>query len=239
MPANNNMKNNQTDLRRGGFYFKDNAPYLSTTEILKIINKPALVYWFGREVYRAMLVNPSMDEKTALSSPYTTSSSAKDRGTTVHSIVEAFKRTGETIDTIPEPYKKYATAFYQFMKDHNVKIIEQEKSVFDEKNKVAGTLDMYAQIGNSMHLIDVKTGKDIYRETNLQLSSYAYMLRQEGKTVNEISVLLLETGEDGLPTGKYKFQTVEEDFEAFMATRTLYIWSNKEKLIKVGYLSTV
>ena len=230
---------NLTNTRRGGFYFDaTNKPYLSTTEILKIINKPALSYWFGREVYRAMLVDPTLDEKTALAAPYKVTGGAKSRGTTVHSIVEAYKTTGAVIENIPEEFKGYATAFYQFIKDHKVDIIDQEKTIFDHVNKVAGTLDMYNKIGDSLHITDVKTGKDIYDEVRLQLSSYAYMQRADGKQVDEISVLLLETGTDGKPTGKYKFQTLEEDWEAFMAARTLYLWNNKEKLIKLGYIKS-
>lgn len=227
---------NQTDQRRGGFYFDSGKPYLSVTEILKIIDKPALRYWFGREVFRAMLLDPTLDEKSALSAPYKVTDKAKMRGTTIHSIVEAYKTTGEVIETIPPELKGYATAFYQFMKDHKVKIIEQEKTIFDEENKIAGTLDMYVQIGDSMMIVDVKTGKDIYDEVRLQNSAYAHMLRLAGHKVDEIAVLLLETGQDGKPTGKYKFATLEEDFEAFLATKTLYVWSNKEKLLKLGYL---
>lgn len=222
--------------RRGGFYFKDNKPYLSTTEILKIIAKPAITYWYGREIHRAMLLNPTLDEKSALAAPYQVASHAKSRGTTVHSIVEAYKTTGAKIENISEEFKGYATAFYQFMKDHNVGIIEQEKTVFDTVNKVAGTLDMYNKIGDSLHVTDVKTGKDIYDEVSLQLSSYAHMMRAEGKTVHEISVLLLETGEDGKPTGKYKFQTLKENHEAFLAAKKIYEWQNQEKLLKIGYL---
>lgn len=227
---------NQTDLRRGGFYWLNNKPYLSVTEVLKIINKPALGYWFGREVYRAMIVNPSLDERSALAAPYQVSSSAKSRGTTVHSIVEAYKQRGTVLDGISEEFQKYATAFYQFMHDHQVDIIEQEKSIFNDEHQIAGTLDMLNKIGDHIHITDVKTGKDIYAEARLQLSAYAFMLRQQGIHVDEISILLLETGEDGKPTGKYKFQTVEEDFEAFLAAKTLYMWNDKEKLIKLGYL---
>lgn len=227
---------NDKNEKRGGFYFQNGKPYLSVTEILKVISKPAISYWFGREIYRAMLLDPTLDEKTAMAAPYKTTDKAKARGTTIHSIIEAYKTTGETIDTIPDELKGYATAFYQFMKDHNVKIIEQEKSVYDEKNKLAGTLDMYVQIGEKLMIVDAKTGKDIYDEVRLQNSAYANMLRLAGHKVDEIAVLLLETGDDGLPTGKYRFATLEEDFEAFLACKTLYIWQNKEKLLKLGYL---
>lgn len=229
------MTNNK-DTRRGGFYFKDGIPYLSTTTILQIIAKPALAYWYGKEVFYAMVQDPTIDEKTAMAAPYNSSRKAMSTGTTVHSIVEAYKTTGEELEGIPDDFKLYATAFYKFMKDHKVEIIEQEKTIFDPEHKVAGTLDMYAKIGDSLHILDIKTGKDIYNEVSLQLSSYSHMMRLENKKVDSISVLLLEKGDDGLPTGNYKFAIQTENHEAFLAAKQLYEWNNKEKLLKAGYL---
>lgn len=225
------------DSRRGGFYWQGSTPYLSVTETLKVISKPAIVYWFGREVYYAMLKDPTLTEKDAMASPYATSGRAKSRGTTIHSIVEAYKATGEQIDVVGDDFKGYATAFYDFMRDHKPLIIDQEKTVFDKEHRLAGTLDMYAKIGETPMVIDVKTGKDIYADFGLQLSAYAHMLRVEGKPVTSTAVLLLETGQDGKPTGKYKFQTMIEDFDAFLACKTMYQYINREKLIKVGYLA--
>ena len=226
---------NMLELRRGGFYWIDKTPYLSVTTVLGIIDKPALRYWFGKEVYQAMLVDPTMDERTALAKPYETSDSAKERGSTVHSLVEAYKNTKKPIENIPSQYAKYASAFYDFMSTHDIKVIANEKSVKSDDYQIAGTLDMFATIGDKSFLIDVKTGKDIYQEAGLQLSAYAQMMKETGQALDEIAVLLLETGKDGLPTGKYKFQTMEEDFDAFLGAKALYEYINKEKLIKVGY----
>lgn len=227
-----------TDLkntRRGGFYFKARVPHLSITEALRVINKPQIVYWFGREVYFAMVKDPTLDERTALSAPYLTSKSATDRGITVHSIVEAFKTSGARLENVPEQFRGYANAFYSFMDALNPKILEQEKTLFNDEHKIAGTMDMLVKIGNKTHLLDVKTGKDIYPEVELQLSAYAFMLRAGGTEVDNISALLLETGQDGKPTGNYKFATLTENFDAFLAAKKLYEWSNKDKLDKVGY----
>ena len=222
--------------RRGGFYWQNGEPYLSVTTILQIINKPALMYWFGKEVYYAMLKDPTIDEKTALQAPYKTSGKAKQRGTTVHSIVEAFKSTEKRIENIPMHYRDYAMAFYDFMQDFNIEILEKEKSLISEKHKIGGTLDMYARVGKKKMIIDVKTGKGIYQETGLQMSAYANMYRELGKEVEEIAVLLLITGKNGRPTGKYKFQTMRENFDAFIACKKLYSYINREKLLKVGYI---
>ena len=44
---------NNKNLRRGGFYWIDNKPYVSVTKVLEVLDKPALRYWFGKEVYYA------------------------------------------------------------------------------------------------------------------------------------------------------------------------------------------
>jgi len=225
------------ELRRGAFYWMDGKPMLSVTEILKVIDKPALRYWFGQEVYYAMLKDPSLKEAEALAAPYQTSKSAANRGTTVHSIVEAYKRTGAVLDGIPEEFQGFATAFYKWVNDVKPEIIEQEKSVFDDTNKVAGTLDMYAKIGDKFYVIDIKTGKDIYAESEIQLSAYAHMLRAEGKPVDGIAVCLLEIGDDKMPTSNYKWAIRTENHAVFLNTKALYEWINRDKLIKAGYLS--
>lgn len=228
---------NLKDTKRGIFYYKGTEPFLSVTEILKIIDKPSLRYWFGQEVYYAMLKDPTLREAEALAAPYKTSAGAAARGKTVHSIVEAYKATGAVLTGIPEEFQGFATAFYNFMDDVRPEILAQEKSVFDEENKVGGTLDMYAKINNRYFVLDIKTGKDVYSESEIQLSAYAHMLRLEGKQVDGIGVVLLEIGDDKKPTGKYKFAERTENYSVFLAAKSLYEWTNREKLLKSGYPS--
>ena len=117
-------KLNKKDMRRGGFYWKSDPkkPYVSVTTTLSVIDKPALRYWFGKEVYYAMVQDPTLGEQEALSAPYKKSDTAKSRGTTVHSIVEAYKHTKEHIETSPEAYRGFAKAFYSWVKDNDIEI---------------------------------------------------------------------------------------------------------------------
>lgn len=210
---------------------------LSVTEILKVLDKPALRYWYGQEVFYAMVKNPSLNEREALAAPYQTGQKAAARGTTVHSIVEAYKTTGQELSGIPEEFQKFATAFYKFMNEVKPEIIEQERTVFDPVNRIAGTLDMYAKIGDKMYVLDIKTGRDIYDESELQLSAYAHAMRLEGKPVDSIGVVLLEIGADKLPTGNFKFATRTENHATFLHVKAVYEWQQREKLIKAGYLT--
>lgn len=215
--------NDQRNERRGGFYWKDKTPYVSVTTVLKVLDKPALRYWFGREVYRAMVVDPTMQEAEALSAPYKTSSKAADRGTTVHSIVEAYKASGAQI-TPPEEFKGYAEAFYSWIKDYKLEITEHEKTIFDEENKLAGTADLICRNNGDTWIIDVKTGKDIYDEAFLQVSAYMKM-----SGCNRGGVLLLQDN------GKYKFAECPNYFEYFLAVKKIWEFVNRELCEKIGY----
>lgn len=217
--------------RRGGFYFHQKTPYVSVTNVLKIIDKPALRYWFGREVYWAMINNPDMGEKEALSAPWKTSGKAKSRGSTVHSIIESYKHTGDIITDTPEEFKGYAKAFERFVREYDIKVLEHEKTVLNHEYKYAGTLDMLIEVntraGSKLAILDAKTGKDIYPESALQLSAYKHA--NLGVDVDRIGVILLQDD------GNYKFAWQEDQFDAFLAAQQLWVWANKDTCDKVNY----
>lgn len=231
------VKQNLKNKRRGGFYWREDVPYVSVTEILKIPDKPALRYWFGQQVYRAMVLNPSMSEQEALAAPYQTSKSAMSRGTTVHSIVEAYKHTNEHIDSIPEDFRGYARAFYKWIGDYGAAIVDRERSVFSEKYKLAGTLDLTAtlQVDDLPYVIDIKTGKDIYEEAFYQTAAYRHMLAEEGIKTQGVAVLLLR--EDGEYDFKKRTEpdVLAEYLEIFLHYKRAWEIKNRTMLLKMKY----
>ena len=218
------------DNRRGGFYFDtDGTPYVSVTNVLSVIDKPALRWWFGHEIYLAMVKNPTLAEQEAMASPYQKSDSAKTRGTTVHSIVEAYTHTKEHIKTIPTEFAGYAKAFYNWVEDNDIEIQEHEHTVISKKYGYAGTLDLLVKNRQSKKtfIIDVKTGKDIYPEAFLQLSAYKQALSEDNHHVDHTAVLLLNE------EGTYRFGQGEDELEAFLACKRLWEWKNKELIDKI------
>lgn len=216
--------------RRGGFYWINKKPYVSVTQILKCIAKPQLRYWFGKQVFLAMTKDPTLSEQEALASPYKVNTKAKARGTTIHSIVEAYKKTGTKIDKTLKEYQGYTNAFHKWVEDNKLKIKENEKTVISKTHKYAGTLDLLVARNGETWIIDVKTGKDIYLEAHLQLSAYKHALEEDkGIKVDRMGVLLLQEG------GTYKFEESEDNIEAFLATQKLWYFLNKEDCEKVGY----
>jgi len=225
--------NDKKNQRRGGFYWLDNKPYASVTTILRVIDKPQLRYWFGKQVYLAMVANPSLSEKEAMAAPYAVSDKARSRGTTVHSIVEAYKHSKKHIDEqVAEEWKGYAKSYYKAMEELHINVLEHERTVVSEKHRYAGTLDVLAKVGDSElpNVIDIKTGKDIYSDYALQVSAYKYALEESGIHIKEASVLLLR--EDGT----YKYEVMPDKIDAFLAAKTLWEGINSEDLLKIGYL---
>jgi len=227
-------KTNLKSEKRAGFYWMDGKPYASVTQILSVIDKPALRYWFGKEVFYAMVNNPNLTEKEALAMPYQKSKTAMERGTTVHSIVEAFKNTKTKIAGIPDQYKGYADAFYLWSDTVNAEIIAQEKTVVSKEHGYAGTLDLLVKMPNEAYpyIVDVKTGKDIYAEAFMQVSAYQRALHENKILTSGVGVLLL------CEDGSYKFQVLKDtkrQIAGFYATKTLWETINEEMLKKIGY----
>lgn len=229
---------NKSD-RRGGMYWKGlNPPYVSVTTVLgQTIPKPALQHWYGQQIYLAMVADPSMDERTALASPYTAMKKAANRGTTVHSIMEAYKASGNIIETVPEEYKGYAKAFYSWVKFANPRILETEKTLTHEGYKYAGTLDMLAVINGKTCIVDFKTNKDgnVYNEAHLQVSAYIEALKHQDKptdaNVSGYDGIIVGLAEDGT----FNHQIAKKAFKPFLHCLNLYAFLNRDKLIKLGW----
>lgn len=223
---------NQKNTRRGGMYFLpgESRPFLTVTKILSVISKPQLLFWACGLVYDEFLINPSLDRKDALSMPRKTSQKAMDRGTTIHDVVEAYKNNAPRITTIPA-LQGYVTAFYKWVDDNQVELVEQERTVFSRQFWYAGTFDMKVRLNgkSDIWLIDLKTSKDIYKEYELQLSAYKQAATEMGETVDRMGVLLV--GEDST----YRFEEKVFTIEPFLAAKRLYEWEHETQLKKYGY----
>lgn len=225
--------------RRGGFYWigDPSRPFVTVTTVISILDKPALRYWSGKEIYYALVKDPSLSEQEALAAPYKKSKSAMSRGTAVHDIIEHYVHNKKTVEGIDEAIRPYGQAFYDWFESTDVEILDHEKTVTSEKYGYTGTLDLLVRFikKDKVFVIDLKTGKDIYPESFLQSSAYAQALHENGIKVSGIGTLLLETGKDDKPTGDYKFQKGKYCFRQFLACQSLWYWRNREICEKVGY----
>lgn len=208
------------------YWIADKA-YPSVTQIIGILDKPALRYWFGKEVYRAMAIDPTLGEQEALAAPYKVSDTAKGRGNAVHDIVEAWEGTGRVVGQ-EGPFKGYAQAFQSWVDLHQVSLVEHERTVFSDIHRYAGTLDLLVRFNDAEKptIIDIKTGKDLYPEVHLQLSAYRVALEESAVPIAGTAALLLQ--EDGT----FKFEVGKDKFKEFMACKTIWDGLNEDLMQK-------
>ena len=147
----------------------------------------------------------------------------------VHSLIEAWKHTQTEIDSLPDQYRGYIKAFYQWTKDYKIdKIIAHEKQVRSDKYGYAGTLDLLVKSNNNIILVDIKTGKGIYETYHMQVSAYKQALSEMGTNVDGAAILLLR------PTGTYTYETAKDMWKAFYHCLGLYRELKRDYLEKMG-----
>jgi hypothetical protein len=178
---------------------------LSVTSAGKSLNKPFLIGWAAKmsaecavediEIIQAMLKKRN-GKKAALDyvkqARFRDSSGKADRGTIVHSAVEAYL-AGKKIDldhvqfqleekAVPEALWpatfKMIDGVMEFLFDFEPEIVWSEATVHSRTYQYAGTADIIAakiRIGKSRlpAILDIKTGKAIYNDTAMQLAAYA------------------------------------------------------------------
>lgn len=228
------------DFRRGGFYRHPDtgSQYASVTTILdKALKKDLLEQWKMKMVYRSILKDPQMSEQEAMLSPYKVSEGARGIGTTVHSLIEAFKTSQTLIDSPDANIQGFAKAFYKWVKDYDVKVVENEKTVFSDKYMFAGTTDMICTFGDdpTLVLVDFKTGKAVYDQVFLQLSAYRQGLSEAGITIGRMYAVVLKKNDEGMSTGNYICEEGEDQLDVFLSLKHVWEWMNKDLLKTIGY----
>lgn len=171
-------------------YTVDGIPVASVTGILKVINKPALMYWAGNCVAdhwkHAIKPGESYDEirleniyKDSKMSFRQKSSDAASIGTIVHDYAEKVALGEEPDLPINQQAKKGCTAFNQWRLEHAVRFIESEFKVYSRTHNYSGTCDLDCEIDGKRTILDYKTSSGIYPEMHFQTAAYAQARQEE------------------------------------------------------------
>lgn len=177
--------------KRGRYYrhpLHPDVQYLSVTNALSVINKPALVTWAARLVAEeamdqlpALVRQARTDRAGAIAAlkgqPYAKRDAAADLGSRIHAMAEA-----HTLDQ-PHPITNDLTPFLAqylaFLGDFRPEFEASEITVAHNGHRYAGTLDAIATIGGARYIIDYKTSStrpvgSAYPEYALQLAAYRH-----------------------------------------------------------------
>lgn len=219
----------------------------SVTNVLGVLNKPALPRWSARVVaemaYQMRHSLPSMEEAEAVDilkgSPWRKSSRAATRGGDVHSFLQAVAEGRE-----PQDLEGDASAFQeplmQFLDRHELKGLHVEATVFS-KHGYAGTADLFGWLDGVPVVIDYKTGKGLYREVALQLAA----LRYADELVVGDQVVPVPECEQAVAIliGQKKFQVQrvhadEEAHRVFLALLDVWRWQQTDPFFEVPWPET-
>lgn len=232
------------DGRSGRTYHWDGKDYVSVTQILSALNKPALPRWAAKSSAEFVVQNFAVVSdlisrgQTAAAvdlikgSPWRARDKAADLGTAVHHLVEDYCVGNYLEPTADDERSPFLDAFIDWLNTFQPKIEESEVTVFNQTTgPYAGTLDLIASIGGLRWLIDVKTGKGVYPEHGLQIAAYSrgeFIGRRDG---SEGIMPIIDRGAVlHLRPGHYEFRPVdigEESFTSFRYILEAYRWQSE------------
>lgn len=209
--------------KRNGFYYRDGKEYASITKMIgDVIAKPELFYWYGITCAQIALKDPTLTDKEVMAEHQLRNKKTQVRGQGIHNLAERMPNV-EDVEVVDE-YKDYFQALKSWWQTHAPVPLYNEIEAFSEKYMTACRVDLVAVINNETWSIDFKTGKDIYREVELQLVFGKQALYEDHKiNVSKTGVVLLKDD------GGFKFEQTNGRIEDFEALLGLWNWKRRKE----------
>ena len=206
----------------------------SVTNVLGVINKPALVPWARNaaleSVQTALLARTGTTESIttewvtdvidqARQTPDSKRDQAAGFGTQAHELIDRIIQGLEP--EIPPELEAVANNFLGWRAASGMDIRLSEAMVYSEKHRYAGSADAIAYRDGKLIVLDWKTGNGIYPEYGLQVAAYAKALEEmTGEQVGEAWTVRL-----GRTDLDFESQWVVDLDRAFISFRAaLYLW---------------
>jgi len=160
----------------GSHYRYGGRSFVRVTEVLKVLNKPAMVGWAAKTAGRLVLDDPATynTPEKAAQGIYDTRNKAAGIGSVAHRFAEnVSKGTPIDLEALPEELRGYGVALQGFMRMCAPKPLFVEASLYSETHGYAGTTDLIATLADGLvYDIDFKTARGVYDENKLQLAAY-------------------------------------------------------------------
>lgn len=217
----------------GRVYTKKNKHYPSVTTILNIINKPGLMYWYGKhgtakatEIKKRSAVLGKRTHKYVEMDTIGKGKKYKDRLTRKGIFHRA---SGEALLGMFNQYETFKHIF-------KYRPIKAEKTVYSDKYKYAGTLDNLGWIWHKKRtwlvLCDWKTSGKVYWDALLQCVAYFKALHEASpgcKIEGICCVAFNKEDPRALPDMRVitNPKLIDYLFKAFLAARTLWLAQQK------------
>jgi ATP-dependent exoDNAse (exonuclease V) beta subunit len=150
-------------------------------------------------------------------------------GSIVHDIIAQYitsylkGKPEKMTETDNAEVKNCLNAFLKWEEENKPTYILSEEVVADHTQKIAGTVDIVAELNGEMVLIDLKTNSVIDEKMYLQTALYKHMLEACGLFCQERYILRLDKEK-----GVYEYHKVptsyQIDLEAVLHLKSIYQW---------------
>ncbi len=138
---------------------------------------------------------------------------AAHRGTAVHTALEYLDREELDRSTVDPSIEGYVVAYERFVRDSNFIPLHIEHRVFHGNYRYAGTLDRTGYLGDSLTVLDFKTGLVLPGHA-IQLAAYANCLVMP-RRFRRIALQL--SGDGTYRVHEYPLGTIQRDIDLFLA----------------------
>lgn len=206
----------------------------SVTQILGVLDKPALVWWgmtTGVEgvCKLANLLGDELDFTdpagvvSLLTANKMTVNHVRDqagsRGTGVHDAAQSWATERKVLrpQQFPIEERGYVRGFTEFLLDHRPEFLETEVTVGSAEHSFAGRFDTLARLDERLVLLDYKTSKRIYPEQFLQLSGYELARLEMGAEASDGQMVLRLA-----PDGSYELAESYATGDMFLGVKAAY-----------------
>ena len=209
----------------------------SITNVIGVINKPALVGWAAREVAtKAWELRRSLQEmeqadalQVLKGAPYRKSGRAADRGTTIHAYLEA-RLNGLQPEVLDGEAKRYQAGADAWLADWQPESVATELTVFGDE--WAGTGDLWCKRDGRMCIVDFKTSKAVYGEAALQIAAlWGARITADNEFAphyweKDVEGWVVRIGEDGYEAKQVA--SLDYNLEVFRACLEVWAWQNEQ-----------
>jgi hypothetical protein len=222
----------------GRHYYETPAGVLpSSTTILGILAKPALVNWAVKTTigFLAEKLDDIKSGKITLSEENASSilyeakrrhrdikEESADIGSLVHEIIEFSLNGNDTSKLINEKTEKPFNGFLEWKSKRKFSLVGSEMVVWSRLG-YAGTLDCAAYLDGKLYIIDFKTSNAIYSEYVMQVASYIKAYEENTGDIVEGSGILRLDKVTGMPEWvEFTKEEIELAFKKFKCLLEYY-----------------
>lgn len=171
------------------YYLSDGSQVPGVTTVVDLLSKPALARWSNQLGLEGVEMGKYLDETAHI-------------GTLTHYVISCGLR-GETpqLDSYTVEQVQRAEpscqAWDRWRRDRAIRPLLVEQQLVSERFGFGGTVDLVAEVDDTVTLLDVKTGREIYDHHRIQVAAYVALAAENGHRVDDARVLRLGRADGG------------------------------------------